>query len=164
MSEEHLELLGGCSAPVGAHSLLVVRAGRYLCALNLAHVIEIMRPLPLEPMPGVPEMVLGLSLIRGVPVPVIALSALLDTPAPSAPTRFVTVRTANRTVALAVGAVLGIREVPAAIQQAMPPLLHSAQMSAVRTIGALDTELFLVLDAARVIPDDFRDSPAAEEC
>ena len=133
------------------HAVLVVRAATFTCALNLGHVMEVMRPLPVERVAGAPEMVLGLSMIRGVPVPVVALAALFKGGS-SASTRFVVVRTGGKQVALAVEMVLGIRELTANDYQALPPLLRNAAAGAVDTIGALDSELFFVLKTASIIP------------
>jgi purine-binding chemotaxis protein CheW len=60
-------------------SLVVGVKGR-LCAVPLTHVIEIMRPLPVEPISDVPLFVQGVSIIRGIPTPVVDLGALLGAP------------------------------------------------------------------------------------
>jgi purine-binding chemotaxis protein CheW len=148
------------SAP-GQRALLV-RGATHTCALNLTNVIEIMRPLPIEPVAGAPEMVLGLSVIRGVPVPVVALAALFNAGG-GLSTRFVVMRTGGRQVALAVDAVLGIREFTPSVCQAMPPLLRDAAAGAVETIGALDSELFFVLNTASIVPEELLESLADRE-
>src|SRR5579864_4751234 len=68
---------------------LFVRAGAHMCALALSNVAEIMRPLPIAPLAGAPEIVRGLSVIRGAPVPVVDLGRLLGSEAQSPSTRFV---------------------------------------------------------------------------
>src|ERR1035437_4647165 len=94
------------------HNLsLVIRTGTHICALSLIDVVETMRPRPVEPLAGAPEAERGLSIIRGAPVPVIDLGTLLGDGEDSLPTRFVTVRTGERKVALSVAAVLGIRDI-----------------------------------------------------
>ena len=87
---------------------LLVRAGPRICALSLADVVETMRPGPIEPLAGAPEVVRGLAVIRGAPVPVVDLASLLGDGEHSVPTRFVTVRTGERNVALLVDEVMGI--------------------------------------------------------
>jgi chemotaxis signal transduction protein len=52
---------------------LVVGVKGRLCAVPLSHVIEIMRPLPVEPISSVPSFVQGISIIRGIPTPVVDL-------------------------------------------------------------------------------------------
>jgi purine-binding chemotaxis protein CheW len=73
------------------------------------------------------------------------------------------VRTGAKRVALAVDAVLGIRELAPSVSQALPPLLRDAVGGAVATIGALDSELSFVLDTARLLPDELLESIAGQE-
>ncbi len=105
-----------------------------------------MRPLPIEPLAGVP-FVRGASIVRGAPVPVVDLAAMLGlTPREAA--RFVIVRADARRVALLVDAVLDVAELPDTLG-ALPPLLPSEAATA---IGRLDRALLVVLDAARLVP------------
>lgn len=131
---------------------LLFRVRSRLCALPLAHVVETMRPLPLESLAGAPVAVKGLSLIRGSPLPVVALAALLDGEDEHA-TRLVTVRAGEYRVALLVGSVVGVLRIAAASLRELPPLLRGADNNAVAAIGITDTELLLVLNAARLVPD-----------
>jgi purine-binding chemotaxis protein CheW len=128
--------------------------GDVLCALPLQHVEETMRPLPVERVAGVPCFVLGLALIRGAPTPVIDAGALLNGGAALPPTRFVTVKTGSRLVALAVDAVLGIREISAGSVDALPPLFQNANLDVISAVGTLDSELLLVLRGARLVPEE----------
>ena len=141
---------------------LLVRVATHTCALNLAHVVEIMRPLPLEPVAGAPEMVLGLSMIRGTPVPVVALAAVFDSVG-SLTTRWVVVRTGNRQVALAVDTVPGVGAFAASSLSAMPPLMRHAASGVVEMIGDLDSELLFVLNTANLIPDELLEPTAGRE-
>lgn len=136
-----------------ARGFLVVRVQGRLCAFDLAHVRETMRPLPVEPTPGAPPFVVGLSMIRGVPTPVIDLAAWMGLPT-SPPTRFVTVASGTRHVALAVTAVTGVRALDAAELQTVPPLVREAAAGQVQLVGALDADLLIVLSAARMLPED----------
>jgi purine-binding chemotaxis protein CheW len=139
-----------------AGAMLVTRVGGVACALPIAHVIETMRPLPVEPIGASGDdglaLVEGLAMIRGAPVPVIDARRLLGVPGAAA-SRFVVVRAADRRVALAVDAVLDVRRIDAAALPGLPPLLRDARRDAVSAIGALDAELLVVLDSARVLPD-----------
>jgi purine-binding chemotaxis protein CheW len=134
---------------------LLVRAGTQLCALPLAGVVETMRPLPIEGVSGAPAYVRGLAIIRGSPVPVVDLAALVAgaTLAPDDDARFVTVRAADRIVALFVSRVVGVRTLAPASLHDLPPLLRDANADVVRSVGALDAELLLVLRSARLVPD-----------
>jgi purine-binding chemotaxis protein CheW len=138
-----------------------------LYALPLAHVVETLRPLPVEPLAGAPAFVRGLCVIRGVPRPVVDATGLLGAHAPGDPpaepptARFVTVRAGAHQVALAVDAVLGVRTVPPESLHTLPPLLQEAGAEAVAAIGRLDNELLLVLRSSRLLPEEGLPLPAA---
>jgi purine-binding chemotaxis protein CheW len=134
-------------------TLVVTVAGR-ACALPLVHVEETMRPLPTSSLAGVPQFVLGVAVIRGAPVPVVDLAAVIGAGTSDEVSRFVTLRLGERRVALAVEAVLGLRDLDAARVDQMPPLLRGACAGVVAAIGTLDQELLLVLRSSRIAPDD----------
>jgi purine-binding chemotaxis protein CheW len=138
---------------MGVRDFLVARVGGRLCAFDVAHVLETMRPLPVEPMPGAPPFVTGLSLVRGTPTPVIDLAAWMGISS-TPPTRFVSVVAGARHVALAVTAVTGVRPLDPEQLQAVPPLVREAAAEHVQLVGTLDADLLLVLSAARLLPDD----------
>jgi purine-binding chemotaxis protein CheW len=92
-------------------------------------------------------------MIRGVPVPVVDAGALLEAGDSPKPTRFVSVRTGQRHVVLAVEEVLGVRDLSAVSLQKFPPLLGEARAGVISAIGALDSALLLVLQAARIVPE-----------
>jgi purine-binding chemotaxis protein CheW len=117
-------------------------------------VIETMRPLPIEGIAGMPPFVRGLAVIRGAPVPVVDLAVLVGATETRACTRFVLLRLDNRRVALAVSAVVGVRDLGAASLEEMPPVLRGANAEMVEAIGTLDAELLVVLRASRVLPEE----------
>jgi purine-binding chemotaxis protein CheW len=136
---------------------LLCRIGSRIGALTLKDVRETMRPLPIEPLAGTPPFVLGLAIVRGFPAPVIDAGRLLGPSAsPSTPissARFISLKLGERTAALAVDAVLDVRSLGAGILADIPPLLGEAGADLVSALGTLDTELLLVLEAARLVPD-----------
>ena len=139
---------------------LLCRIGSRIGALAVKDVRETMRPLPIEPLTGTPPFVLGVAIVRGSAVPVIDAGRLLDPSAlPSAAitslsaARFVSLELGDRTAVLAVDAVLDVRSLAAGIHAQIPPLLRGAGKELVSIIGALDTQLLLVLEAARLVPD-----------
>jgi purine-binding chemotaxis protein CheW len=141
--------------------VLLVRAGTRICALPIGAVVETMRLLPVRPVPGVPEAVRGISILRGKPVPVVDLAALLGDAEDPQAGRLVAIRTGNRQVGLAVRDVLRIVEIPGT--GTLPPLLQDACAARVRAIAALDAELFWVLDAARLVSAETWDLLAEAE-
>ena len=135
---------------------LMCRIGSHIGALALKHVWETMRPLSVQPLTGAPAFVLGLAIVRGVPTPVVDACRLLDPLASSSmlsPARFVSIRLGERCAALAVDAVIEVRSFAAGTLAEIPPLLRGAATDLVSAIGALDAELLLVLEAARLIPE-----------
>jgi purine-binding chemotaxis protein CheW len=141
-----------------AGRLLTCRVGRKVCALPLEQVLETMRPLPVEALPGVPAFVRGLSLIRGWPTPVIDARTLLGGDDQVAPRRYVTLRFAanheRRVAALAVDAVLDVVQLEPRSLGDLPELLKAAQGELVTSLGSLDRELLVVLQHGRIVPDE----------
>lgn len=132
---------------------LVCRVQGRLCALPLEHVVETMRPQPVEHVAGAPRFVRGLALIRGAPTPVVD-GASLVADAGIRGGRLVTLAVGSRCVALAVDSVLGVRAIPADSRCALPPLLSDAGADVVAAVGVLDAELLLVLHGARLLSDE----------
>ena len=136
---------------------LLCRVKARLCALPIACVAEIMRRLPIDPMPGAPPFVLGLAIIRGAPMPVVDVAQLFEDER-SDSAYLVSTLLGNARVALAVDSVLGVRPIPDGSLQALPSLLENAASDVVSRIGALDDELLLVLSNVRVVPQDVWDT------
>jgi purine-binding chemotaxis protein CheW len=138
-----------------SNRFLVCRIGSHIGALALQHVRETMRPLPVQPVSGAPAFVLGLAVVRGAPAPVVDTCRLLD-PSVScsvlSPARFVSIMLGERCAVLAVDAVLEVRSFARGAMAEIPPLLRGAGTGIISAIGALDAELLLVLEAARLIP------------
>jgi purine-binding chemotaxis protein CheW len=132
---------------------LLCGAGSFLYALPLAHVVEVMPILRIEPVAGSPPCVRGLAIIRGTPTPVVDIALLFGGSSGPAQ-RLVTVRTGLRVIALAVDRVLGVRSFEVdETAEPLPPLLREVASDMVSAIGRLDTELLLFLGTARVVPD-----------
>jgi purine-binding chemotaxis protein CheW len=167
----------GFAEPEQSERFLLIRGHGQLCALVLAQVEEVMRPQPTRAVAGAPPFVRGVALIRGAAVPVVAAYALFgdgtpndgasddgaphedgpDTSAPhdgknGASGRYVTLRTGDRRVALAVDEVLGVRTIAVARFSALPPLLGRANADIVSALGMLDAELLVVLRTGRLVP------------
>jgi purine-binding chemotaxis protein CheW len=136
--------------------MLMTQVGELACAVPIEHVVETMRPLPVEPIGRDGDtlgLVDGLAMIRGVPVPVVDARKLLGVTGGPA-TRFVVVRTGQRQIALAVDAVIDVRPLAPELLSQLPPLLAGAHREVVSAIVARDQGLCAVLDATRVLPED----------
>jgi purine-binding chemotaxis protein CheW len=133
---------------------LVVTAGALACVIPVEHVIETMRPLAVDAVAGMPSFVRGISIIRGKPVPVVDLGALLgsDGTAEGMSPRFVLVRAGERSVALAVQSVIGVRDVEPSHIGDLPPLLSGVAAEVIESIGTSDAHLLVVLRTAWVVP------------
>ncbi len=138
----------------GRRALLICRVGTRLCGIPLEHVLETMRPLPVAPLPQLPAFVDGLSLIRGRPTPVLDARRLLGQGAGlAACERYVTLRLGARSAALAVDAVLGVRQLELSRLGELPPLLREPGNDLVLALSTLDRELLVVLEHSRLLPE-----------
>jgi purine-binding chemotaxis protein CheW len=136
----------------GGFSLLC-RVGTVHCALPLEHVIETMRPVPLETLPGLPYFVGGIGIVRGVPLAVVIVNRLFAK-AEGRPERLVIARVGERRVGFAVDTVIGVLALDGSMLQRLPRLLLEAPQDAVAAIGTLDGELLVVLQTARIVPPE----------
>ncbi len=134
--------------------VLLSRVRAFLCAIPVSFVVETMRVLPVRPTPGAAPFVRGLAIVRGEPVPVLDLGVLFGVQAAEQDGRFVTIRSGERHVALAVDAVLGVRAVSLESLSSTPPLLSGALPAQVERLGALDGQTLVVLSAARLFEED----------
>ena len=139
---------------------LIFRIGAQICALPLGQVVETLRAPTLRAAPGAPPCVLGLALIRGVALPVIAVANLLGQKHTSGE-RLIVARAGDRRVGLSVDAVTGIRDIAADLLWGLPPLLRDADPLGIDRVAKLDSELIVLLNAARLAPLDWQ-SPIEE--
>lgn len=132
-------------------SWLLCRVRTSLCALPLAHVIEVMRPLPTTPIAHAAACVLGMCVMRGEAVAVIdAGRCLLNLPC--SPTRYVGLRVGAKRIALAVDGALGARVFSSEQTATLPPLLSDASAT-LAAVGSLDRDLLLFLQSSRVVSE-----------
>ncbi len=143
-------------------SWLLCRVGRFLCGLPLETVVECLRPLPIECLAEAPRAVQGLCVIRGQPVPVVDIGELIGEPS-SRPQRMITLHIGPRRVALLADSVIGVRALDPQSVDTLAPLLQEAADECVSAIGALDSELLLILRAARLVPEAWHKSLGATE-
>jgi purine-binding chemotaxis protein CheW len=146
---------GGSIQPSVDTQALMVTSGSRVCAIPLDHVVETMRPLPIETLAEAPAFVRGVSVIRGEPTPVIDLRALLGVGGETIDAgRLVTVKVGERRLALGVDTVIGLKRLAPAQLRALPPLLGGLAAGAIEALGASDDQLLLLLRAARIVPEE----------
>jgi purine-binding chemotaxis protein CheW len=143
---------------LAGNRVLIVRANTRVCALPLRIVRETMRALPVEAMAGTPDFVSGVSLIRGIPTPVVDLGVLLGASSTAAG-RFVALRLGERQIALAVDAMLGMRDIDEITLHALPSLLIEASNGMLEAVGTLDCELLPILQSSWQLPDAVWQNP-----
>lgn len=138
--------------------VLTLRFGSCACAVPLAYVTEVMRPLPVEPLAGAPAGVSGVAIIRGRVTPVVDLGTLFGAGAVArtALARLVALRVGDRAVALLVDSVQAIRTLARGELESLPSLWQGSHPPAVAALGVVDRELLVVLEATRLLPDDWR--------
>lgn len=134
-------------------TFLICRSGRRTFALALSHVLEIMRPQPLDALPGMPAFVSGVSLIRGALVPMVDAAALFGDGGVTAGRLVLLEMASKRRVALAVEVVVGVRDLTPQALADVPPLLHDAAAELVAAMAVLDGGLLMVLQTARLVPE-----------
>jgi purine-binding chemotaxis protein CheW len=116
-----------------------------------------MRPLALSPVPGMPPFVLGVARVRATAVPVLDSGILTGGP-PVTASRWITLAASGeRTVALAVESVTGIRTLAEGDLEALPPLLAGGGPRLFAAIATRDQELLLTLQASHLVPDEVWD-------
>jgi purine-binding chemotaxis protein CheW len=139
---------------------LLWRGGNHTCALPIEHVIEVVRPLSIKVVPESPPLLRGITVLRGQATPVVDAGLLLGDE-PTVANYLVAVRVGSRNVALAVESVIGVRDLPQGAE--LPPLLRGAAAKVISSVETLDAELFMRLQAIRLLPDTIlRFVPAAE--
>jgi purine-binding chemotaxis protein CheW len=143
--------------------LLLFLADERICAIPVEHVEEIMRPLPIEPIPETPPFVVGASIIRGRPAPVVDLGALLSGEELETVSRLISIKAGDeRRVGLLVTKVMGLRSKAAVRFDSIPPLLAGADPNIIATLGRLDQSLLSVLELGTAVPPSVWNTIAGE--
>lgn len=136
--------------------VLLFRAGGRLYGLSIDVVLEVMRPLPIEPITDAPKYVLGVAMLRGRGTPVLDASALLTGAACGQNGRWLRLRVRPQNeasndeehwVATAVDDVVGLRRRDELALERSAPLLREADAGLLLELGRLDGELLRVLQS-----------------
>lgn len=141
------------NAETGTPMAVFALAGDRAVAIPVATAIETMRPLPVEPLAGLPPWVEGVALIRGQPTPVLNVALLLGDGGSPPIGAWVTVRAERSALALAVRRVTGVGSLEPGEWQALPSIVDGVT-EAVEAVGVLGARLTTVLSAGRLLPDE----------
>lgn len=131
-------------------------AGRH-CAVEVTRVQEVLRPLPVTPLPLAPPAVRGLVNLRGHIVPVVDLRVVLGLPAGPAAAAggHVIVHDGETPVALLVDAIGDVRRAEGAALVPVPHTLEGPAGELVAGALPLPDELLLALDLDRTLDRAF---------
>jgi purine-binding chemotaxis protein CheW len=133
-------------------SLVAFVVGSVKYALEIAHVREIVTPLPLTVLPHTPGGLAGVADHRDQVVPIIDVRARFGLP-PSEGTnrkvKWVLVEIEGRTVGLVVDDVLGVLRVPVGDFRAPPDLGGGEQARAISSVTTWEKSLVFILDLSR---------------
>lgn len=139
---------------VGDSYFLLVQARMWICAFAAESVIEVMRPLPIEPVRGAPPFVLGVAMIRNSVTPVVALDTLLGANESTPPQRFVLVHAGSRRLALAVESIRGVEKLTPSQLESASPLLSEVLPDHAARLGTLDRSVLVILEAGRLMTEE----------
>jgi purine-binding chemotaxis protein CheW len=124
-----------------------VRVGAEGYALPVDHVLEVLGPGRLSPLPGAAAYVLGLRNVRGQVVPVFDLAALVGAGSPESRQRVCVASHRAGLAGLAVDEVTDVAELPSGGEADVGPLLARSTLVDGRLVGVVDAErLFTELE------------------
>ena len=142
--------MSGRSAPgKGGLQLCALRVGDQEFALDLMRVEEVLRPLPVTPVPGAPRIVEGVVEVRGVLIPVVNLRRCLGLEPAETRTRserLMICLIGRRRFALRVDAALEVMRVERSALRPAPPLRDGTERSFVLGAVGPPSRLRLLLD------------------
>ena len=133
--------------------VLLVHARERLCALRLSNLVETMRPQPIATIPGAPAYVLGMAMIRAIATPVIDLGAALEETGPACLTRFLTLKSGGRSIALAVDRLIGVQVLSANTLRPLPSQLQRGSAQRIEAMGSLNDQLLFLIEPSQLVPE-----------
>jgi purine-binding chemotaxis protein CheW len=107
-------------------------------ALPVNDVLEVAEYGDVVPVPGAPASILGVRNLRGQVLPVLDLARVLGLPPSPVSERIVVAQEAGRRAGLAVGAVVGVGEMPRALEPAESQYLSGQALIEGALVGIVD--------------------------
>jgi purine-binding chemotaxis protein CheW len=122
------------------------------CAVDVMRISEVLRPVPVTPLPSAPPFVEGIIELRGRFLPVIDLRKRFGAGDGGAPGKYVVAPMGETSVALVVDEVTGVERIPIDQIQA-PPVLASGRVAPGFVAGIIkwNQRVFMLLDIDAVL-------------
>ena len=122
------------------------------CAVDVMRISEVLRPVPVTPLPSAPPFVEGIIELRGRFLPVIDLRKRFGAGDDRAPGKYVVAPMGETSVALVVDEVTGVERIPIDQIQA-PPVLASGRVAPGFVAGIIkwNQRVFMLLDIDAVL-------------
>jgi purine-binding chemotaxis protein CheW len=141
-------------APVELHEFLTFLLGSEEYAVPIEHVREVLRAPAITEVPRAPTHVLGVVTVRGEVVAVIDTRGRLGLGGESTGARIVIVDAGEGPLGLLVDAVTSVVRLPSGSIEPCPQGISTAASECVIGIGRQRDRLFMVVDAAALLPRD----------
>jgi purine-binding chemotaxis protein CheW len=141
-------------APVALHEFLTFLLGKEEYAVPIEHVREVLKAPAITEVPRAPTHVLGVVTVRGEVVAVIDARARLGLGGESSGARIVIVDAGEGPLGLLVDGVTSVVRLPSGSIEPCPQGISTAAAECVIGIGRQRDRLFMVLDAAALLPGD----------
>lgn len=129
------------------------------CAVDVLRISEVLRPVPVTPLPSAPAFVEGIIELRGRFLPVIDLRKRFGAAGERPPGKYVVAPMGATSVALVVDEVMGVERIPSdQIQE--PPALASGRVAPAFVAGIVkwNDRVYMLLDIDTVLSAAERDA------
>jgi len=143
------------SAPISEEIQLVIfKIGNEEFGVNIHQVKEIVRLIPITPIPRAPEFIEGVVNLRGQILAVMDLAKRLELPSRprSEKTRIIVVEIEDNTVGMIVDEVTEVLRLPLEKIEKTPQIVESEiEQKYIKGVGKLDERLLIIIDLANVL-------------
>ena len=143
----------------GGHSeeqIVVFSLHDQVYGVNIASVLEIIRTESVTKVPGTPVFIEGIINLRGKVIPVMDLAVRFGMPPShiSDTTRVIIVEAGGVTMGMIVNSVSEVLRIPASNLEAIPALISSSSIEALRGVALVDKQMVVLLDLGKLLYDE----------